>query len=41
MVGMLRLSTATDFSWWATLDVMLHPWEEASLLQKRVLPGLP
>ena len=41
MAGMLRLSTATDFSWWPPLEVMLHPWEEVSLLQKRVPSGLP
>ena len=38
MVGMLRSPTATNFSWWLSLEVMLHHWEEASLLQKRVPP---
>ena len=41
MAGMLRSSTATDFSWWPPYGVMSHPWEEMSLLQKRVLYGLP
>ena len=41
MAGMLKSSTAINFSWWPPLEVMSHPWEEASLLQKRVPPCPP
>ena len=41
MVGMLRSSTTIGFSWWPPLEVMPHPWEEVSLLQRRLPPGPP
>ena len=41
MTGMLTSSTAISFSWCPPQEVMPHPWEEASLLQKRALPSLP